>query len=154
MNSIISLFSDGQTVKSFFQGFLLAFLLGLLLSVAIIDIRKRIIPNLLCLCFLLVGILFNYSNITGITLLSVALISIPMIVLSLKDKLGAGDVKLLLAVGITVGTPAYLRTILFMSIFAIISYLIIKARKNISNKDTFALAPSISAASAISLILM
>lgn len=79
------------------QGLLLSFLL---MSASYTDIKRREIPDIICVLIALIGLLdFNLSNILGIV------ISIPFLISAVlvENSIGGGDIKLTAAVGIVLG---------------------------------------------------
>jgi len=72
---------------------------ALLLLTSAIDIRRRIIPNILCLLIACTGfILFRPMNLSGV------LISLPFLLAALWGPgMGGGDVKLAAAMGFVLG---------------------------------------------------
>ncbi|HCA29659.1 MAG TPA: prepilin peptidase [Ruminococcaceae bacterium] len=79
-------------------------LTALLTYAAIIDCKKREIPNTLCLGVSLLSLLnFDLGNLLG---LGIALILWLTAVYIVPDKLGGGDIKLCAAVSIVIGFTA------------------------------------------------
>lgn len=79
------------------QGLPLSFLL---MSASYTDIKRREIPDIICVLIALIGLLdFNLSNILGIV------ISIPFLISAVlvENSIGGGDIKLTAAVGIVLG---------------------------------------------------
>ena len=73
---------------------------GLLLAASLWDVRKRVIPNTLCVLILLAGLIrFSPANVFGI------FTALPLLVAALlkPDGLGGGDVKLAAACGFVLG---------------------------------------------------
>lgn len=93
----------------------------LLVYAAVIDIRDQRIPNLLCLLILTMGIVANSLLATGSGIYSclsgLCAGFLPMFFLHLLTGLGAGDVKLMAAVGSVVGMKSVL--IIFCYSFAL-----------------------------------
>lgn len=73
--------------------------IALLVLASIWDIRKRIIPDILCLCIALSSLtVFNPINLFGI------LISLPLLFAALLwGGMGGGDIKLMAAAGLVLG---------------------------------------------------
>lgn len=71
----------------------------LLLAASLIDIRKRIIPDILCLAIALTGfILFEPVKLLGI------LVALPLLLAALLwGGMGGGDIKFMAAAGIVLG---------------------------------------------------
>lgn len=75
----------------------------LLAAASLWDIKKRIIPDTICLFILLIGLpSFNPSRISGL------LLGLPFFLAALSKKggMGGGDIKLTAASGFVMGLPA------------------------------------------------
>ena len=73
---------------------------GLLTAASLWDVRKRVIPNTLCVLILLAGLMrFSPANVFGI------LTALPLLVAAMlkPDGMGGGDVKLTAACGFVLG---------------------------------------------------
>lgn len=80
--------------------FLLAFCL-LMLICSIYDIKKRTIPNILVIIIFFIGIIYSvlFSSLNS-AMFGVIIPSLPLLVLKSKIKhIGAGDIKLISAIG-------------------------------------------------------
>lgn len=98
---------------------LLPLLLGLLLPAAWFDIRSRCIPNALCLAGCVAGLLLALAQggtPLGASLLGMMLAFSLAIPLWLCRWLGAGDVKLLAAVGALAGSALLPRILVFTAL--------------------------------------
>ncbi|KAF5039325.1 hypothetical protein SDC9_72679 [bioreactor metagenome] len=83
--------------NSILQGVLFSFLL---LAASYTDIKKRVIPDMVCVLLALTGFLqFNYPNLLGI------FVALPFLIAAmLKEKsIGGGDIKLTATVGFVLG---------------------------------------------------
>lgn len=81
---------------------------ALLLYAAAIDIKKQNIPNAVCLLLIILGLWKNLSvSFEGvyISLIGLLIGLVPMLILRSFSGIGAGDVKLMAAIGSMVGTP-------------------------------------------------
>lgn len=79
------------------QGVLLSFLL---MAAGYTDIKRRVIPDIICLLIVLISLLkFNFINLLGIG------ISIPFLIAAVlvENSIGGGDIKLTAAAGIVLG---------------------------------------------------
>lgn len=79
------------------QGVLLSFLL---MAAGYTDIKRRVIPDIICLLMVLISLLkFNFINLLGIG------ISIPFLIAAVlvENSIGGGDIKLTAAIGIVLG---------------------------------------------------
>lgn len=74
----------------------------LLLAASVWDLRKRIIPDSICVTIVAVGLLtFSHSKLAG------TLIGLPLLIAALTKEggMGGGDVKLTAACGFVLGLP-------------------------------------------------
>lgn len=79
------------------QGLLFA---SLLMAASYTDIKRREIPNIICVLIGLAGLLdFNFNNLFGIA------IGIPFVIAAIikEDSIGGGDIKLVASAGIVLG---------------------------------------------------
>lgn len=75
----------------------------LLLAASVWDLRKRIIPDSICVAIVAVGLLtFSHSKLAG------TLIGLPLLIAALTKEggMGGGDIKLTAACGFVLGLPA------------------------------------------------
>jgi leader peptidase (prepilin peptidase)/N-methyltransferase len=116
----------------------------LLAAAAVCDIRKRIIPDLLCAGIALTSLLaFEPENLAG------ALIAvIPLVIARLFGGIEGGDIKLMAASGLVLGFRQSLAAaILGFTAFAVFSgiYILIrKARGGDTERKPYPLAPFLS----------
>jgi len=115
--------------QSGMDGYLLFFLAGILIIAAIIDLYLRKIPNLLTYPTIIIALLYNsmYHGLNGL-LISIAGLLVGMTVLGIFyifGAMGAGDVKLMGAVGAVLGPKNVLNAFLFIGIIGGIYALII-----------------------------
>lgn len=133
MSSIVGLEEHLSLVNNCLLAMSYGIVTTLLVYAAFVDIRKKRIPNLLCLLILIIGFVVNslvrldvniYWSIAG--LLTGFL---PLFLLHLLTGLGAGDVKLMAAIGSVVGAKSILiifyYTFLLSGVYAL-GYLIFK----------------------------
>ena len=111
------------------DGYLFFFLAGILIIAAIIDIYLRKIPNLLTFPAIIIALLYHsiYFGLNGF-LFSIAGLLVGMISLGLFyifGAMGAGDVKLMGAVGAVLGPKNVLNAFLFTGIIGGIYAIII-----------------------------
>lgn len=95
-----------------------AFFIGLTVWCAAADLRKRLVPNLavvllLCIGAIHVGLVLYTQSAWWLYPAGFAL-SIPYLIVWLKDGIGAGDVKLLMAVGLYLGLVKTLAAFVLM----------------------------------------
>ena len=102
----------GALIEPLYAAILVAPFLGLMLALALIDLRHRVIPNRIVYPALAVYVVaITVGNFTGggvdmlTGLLGLALYSVPMflIALAVPGGLGMGDVKLAALIGLVVG---------------------------------------------------
>lgn len=104
------------------------FFTALLVAASFWDIRKRTIPDILCLFIALTGLLaFDPEKLWGI------LAAVPLLIGALirKDGMGGGDIKLMAATGFVLGLRPSMTAIavgfavlaLFYSVYAIVQKL-------------------------------
>lgn len=83
-----------------------AFFIALLIWCGIADMKKRIVPNVaivLLLCFGIVHVCLIATSSMWWTYPAGLIFAIPYFIVWLKDGIGAGDVKLIIAVGLYLG---------------------------------------------------
>ena len=116
-------------MKSGMDLYLIFFLVGILIIAAIVDLYIRKIPNLLTYPTIIIALLFNsiYHGISGL-LISISGLLLGLIalgVLYVFGAMGAGDVKLMGAVGAVLGPKNVLNAFLFTGIIGGIYALIV-----------------------------
>lgn len=74
----------------------------LLIAASVSDIKKRIIPNRICLGIVTVGV-FTFSPIKLLGILPALLLLLCALIF--KDKIGGGDIKLTASCGFALGLP-------------------------------------------------
>ena len=126
-------------------------LIPMLISVFIIDMKKRIVPNRLTLTMFELGLLFTFVygisniNLAGDMLLGMlvgggifAIITLIGGFLSGKEAMGLGDVKLMGALGLYFGTSAIVAiSIVSFFIGAILGIFILIIRAMTKKKDSY-----------------
>jgi len=132
-----------------------AFFILLLCWCSVSDIRKRQIPNQAILLMLIVGILnpFVCTAVSQIWWYYPAglIIAFPFIPSWLKNKMGAGDVKLMLVCGLFQGLPSALISagLMLIILFGIAIYLFFTKR---SLKTRIPFGPVIAISSAATIV--
>jgi prepilin peptidase CpaA len=125
--------------QSFMDCYIIYFLAGILIVAAIIDLYLRKIPNLLTYPTIIIAFIYNciYNGFNGL-LFSVTGLFVGLIALGifyLFGGMGAGDVKLMGAVGAVLGPKNVLNVFLFTGIIGgIYSIMIIFLRFQASKK--------------------
>lgn len=101
---------------------LIALFLVLLACCSLYDIKKRIIPNLLTVLIAILGVLYSslyetwYKAVVGLLIPA-----LPLLLLRMRQALiGAGDIKLVSAIGAWVGWLSNLYILLIACIIALI----------------------------------
>jgi prepilin peptidase CpaA len=111
------------------------FLLMLVVSAAAWDIRFRRIPNWLSLAGVLLGIGLNsflyHAQGLELSLLGMGLALLIYLPLYLLRAMGAGDVKLMAAVGALVGWQNWLFLFVLTSVFGAFAALVVVARRGL-----------------------
>ena len=133
------------------------FLFAVLLPASIIDVRKRIIPNgfpLLLLFGGLADILYRifwrrenpreclFSALVGIAVAAAVCL---ICRLAIKDGIGMGDVKLLLALALYQRIPLFPAMLLLSSVLALITSSILFLQKKVNRASTLPFAPFLAA---------
>ena len=118
---------------------------SLLLAVSVWDLRKRIIPDSICLLIALAGLIdFSPANFLGV------LAALPLLIAALikEGGIGGGDIKLTAASGFVLGLPAGIAGLIFalsMVLFGHLSLRVackIKRKKpSVAKETAFPLAP-------------
>lgn len=131
-----------------FSAILASILFSLAIIFIIIDVRIRIIPNELVLATVIAGGMFQLVSFGLkaflISLASMVVIMAILIVLGLVvglSKVGAGDIKLMGAMGMSLGYPDIVTAVMMMTIVLLIYIGIGFARKRLTKKSTFPYAP-------------
>ena len=121
----------------------------LLSAIAVIDCKKRIIPNTMVLILIVLGLISKGFNLQTVKAL---LLILPLFWFWVKGKIGAGDVKLYFALAVITG-DAYLLcfSMLITAFSGIIAYAVLRFTKK-DTKASIALAPLI-AIGAIAVII-
>ena len=122
----------------------------LLSAIAVIDCKKRIIPNTMVLILIVLGLISKGFNLQTVKAL---LLVLPLFWFWYKGKMGAGDVKLYFALAVIIAN-VYL--LYFSMLITLLLGSVIYAVNRIAKKDTknpIALAPLI-AIGAIAIILI
>lgn len=131
---------------------LLAVLISVLITlgiiIAFIDINIRIIPNELVLTMIILGIIFQLAAYELKALVSAIITMIVMMVVFMSvagfvglGKVGAGDVKLAGAIGLTLGYPLIIISVFIMAIVLLIFIVVGLVLKKIYLSTMLPLAP-------------
>lgn len=120
-----------------------------------IDIKKRIIPNQLCLIMFIAVILFDCYQILrqidnafvfGTSFVfggAIAFIVFFISMLLSRNGIGAGDVKLISIIGLCVGSTGILDTIFYILLAAFVYSIAMLIMRKVKLKDSFPMAPFI-----------
>ena len=138
-------------------------LITLLLILALIDLQIKILPNLMTLPLLATGLLLSLTGASitlGDSILGMALgyliLLVPHFIFKLmtsRDGIGFGDIKLMAAIGAWIGWQYLIEIILIASISAaLIGYLLVSLKKH-HKKDYLAFGPYLVGASLIILLV-
>lgn len=101
---------------------LIALFLVLLACCSLYDIKKRIIPNVLAVLMACLGVLYSSLYDTWYnSLIGMIIPALPMLLLRVRQgRIGAGDIKLISAIGAWVGWLSNLYILLAACILALI----------------------------------
>ena len=120
------------------------FFIALLCSASLLDFRKRIVPDWICLFIASISVLdFAPERLTGI------IISLPFLLAAvLFGGMGGGDIKLMAAFGLVLGLPkgllAAMAGLNLLLIYVAIYRIVCRAQRR-EAKQAFPLAPFLSA---------
>lgn len=127
-------------VKSILQGVLFSFLL---LAVSYTDVKRREIPDTVCVLLALTGLLkFGYINLLGI------FAALPFLIaaVSKENSIGGGDIKLTASAGIVLGFWKGIYGLIIGLILLIFFYIILRIiavirKKQVARNLSMPLAP-------------
>jgi len=111
------------------QGVFLSFLL---MAAGYTDIKRRVIPDIICLLIVLISLLkFNFINLLGIG------ISIPFLIAAVlvENSIGGGDIKLTAAIGIVLGFWKGIYGLILGLSFLVLFYLLIVLKSKVMKKQ-------------------
>lgn len=120
------------------------FFIALLCSASLLDFRKRIVPDWICLFIASISVLdFAPERLTGI------IISLPFLLAAvLFGGMGGGDIKLMAACGLVLGLPkgllAAMAGLNLLLIYVAIYRIVCRVQRR-EAKQAFPLAPFLSA---------
>lgn len=123
-----------------------ALFISLLVWCSYTDLKRRIVPNiaigfLLCLGAVHFMVMF-FSSMAWWQYPMALLVAVPIFIAWLKDKVGAGDVKLIMAVSLYLGLTNMMITFLLMVLLLIV-LMIYSAVKGRKSRQLIPLAPVI-----------
>ncbi|MEG0023686.1 MAG: A24 family peptidase [Cetobacterium sp.] len=128
--------------------------IGIVILVAIIDMNKKIIPNIFTLSLILLGIIYNYIYFGSIerSIIGGGVFASPFLLIYgygydffKKECLGFGDVKFIFAIGCFLGyTDLYSFLIFINGIFTIALIVVLLFFKKIKKNQEIPFAPFIS----------
>ncbi len=137
-------------LENVFTAFLISFLFTVLILISFIDFRIRLIPNELILLLLCLGILFqilcfSWINLFYALLCMAAAGSVFVVIGRFAgfEQIGAGDVKLIAAIGMVLGYPYIKVALIGMSSALLVFCLGGLAVKKLTMQSTFPFAPFI-----------
>jgi leader peptidase (prepilin peptidase)/N-methyltransferase len=135
-------------MNNIFVALLIAFQITIGIITAFIDIKIRIIPNELIFIMVILGLLFQIFNFGFKNLIVSAIAMIVMMAVFTAvagfvgfGKVGAGDVKLAGAMGISLGYPLIIAAITVMAVVLLIFILIGMAMQKIYLSTMLPFAP-------------
>lgn len=121
----------------------------------IIDIKKKIIPNKLCLILLIVILLFNIyqillqidnAKVFALSFLvggGIAFIIFFISMLISRGGIGAGDVKLVTLIGLCVGSASVMNVVFYMLLASFFYSVVMLILRKVKLKDYIPMAPFI-----------
>ena len=127
----------------------------ILFVAVLIDIKKRIIPNKLCLILLIIVVLFDCyqillqmenAKVFGLSFLiggGIAFIIFFISMLISRGGIGAGDVKLITIIGLCIGSTNILNVIFYILLASFIYSIVMLVLRKVKLKDYIAMAPFI-----------
>ena len=129
-------------------------LLLVVLSAALVDFKRKIIPNELIVSGLILrAIIYVYEFVAADSIKSILLndaigftvgfVFLALVCLITKGSMGFGDVKLFGVIGITCGAFGTYSTLLVSLVISAIFSIVNIARKTMSRKDSFPFGPCI-----------
>jgi leader peptidase (prepilin peptidase)/N-methyltransferase len=147
--------------KDLVTAFVVSLLFTFAIVITLIDLRIRIIPNELVLAVIILGIIFQLvhfgvKNVIVAAFFMVALMSVLILAANILgfEKIGAGDVKLIGAMGLVLGYPdiitALIATSSSMMLYCIVGLLI----RRLKRTSMFPFAPFIMFGMTFSLFLI
>lgn len=127
-------------VSSILQGVLFS---SLLLAASYTDIKRREIPDTICLLLVLTGFLkFSFQNLLGI------FVALPFLIAAMlkENSIGGGDIKLTAAVGLVLGFwkgiyGLIIGLILLIALYVILRISSIIRKKQVAKNLSMPLAP-------------
>jgi len=144
-----------------FSALFIALLMTVAIIIAVIDLRIRMIPNELVLIVMVLGVLFQLIHFGAGRMIPAAVSMIALMVLLIVvaaivgfEKVGAGDVKLIAAMGLALGYPDILSALYIMSLALGIYCVIGCATMKLTKASMFPFAPFIMLGMSSSLIFM
>ncbi len=144
-----------------FASLFIALLMTVAIIIVLIDVRIRMIPNELVLVVMVLGILFQLLHYGTGRIIPAAFSMIALMILLIVvaaiigfEKVGAGDVKLIAAMGLALGYPDILSALYIMSL-AMGAYCVLGcATFKLTKASMFPFAPFIMLGMSSSLIFM
>ncbi len=149
LNEILWLYA-GIKLENAFIAFLVALIFTVAILISVIDLQIRLIPNELVILIVSLGIPFQIIKFGWISILYSFFCMVAVGVLFILvarivgfEQVGAGDVKLITAMGLILGYPYINIALIGMSIALLIFCLGGLAMKKLTVRSTFAFAPFI-----------
>ena len=140
----------GYQMENSFVAFSVSLLISIAIIIAIIDLRVRIIPNELVLTVMVIGACFQsiYFGIMGIVSAAICM-AVIMLIFTLVafmvglGKIGAGDIKLVGAMGLALGYPYIFTALIIMSLVIILYCVFGIIIRKLNRTSVFPFAPFI-----------
>jgi len=154
-------FIAGLRIDNPFTAVLICIMITTGLIIAFIDINIRIIPNEIILFLIIIGIIFQIVNYSPKSILTAIISMLVMMVVFTSvagfvgfGKVGAGDVKLAGAMGLSLGYPLIITAVGAMAIVLLVFIGIGLLSKKIYLSTMLPLAPFIISGFIVSLVTM
>ena len=135
------------------QGIALSIITCVLIEIAVIDHKTMEISDIASLIIAVIGIaLMIYKGTYVSSLIGIGSVSIPFLFLSLFHTMGAGDVKLMAAVGILLGYKGVLLAAFFGIVIGSVAAVILKIKNLKGWKSEIAFGPYLCIGTYISML--
>lgn len=149
----------GYKLDDTFTAFMISMLFTAAILISVIDLRIRLIPNELVLLVICLGIFFqiNYFGWMALLYASFCMVLVGFLFVFVGrivgfEKVGAGDIKLIAAMGLVLGYPNIKTALIGMSLALLVFCIGGLALKKLTLYSTFPFAPFIMLGAAGALI--
>ena len=115
----------------------------LMLHISIIDIKENIIPNILSVLIFILGTNYFSVDMTIETIISLIFLFILALTSIVSGSIGFGDIKLLIALYIFLGSNRFIGLLFYLCLFVFLASISLFFTRNASKKQTCGMAPAI-----------